>query len=299
MLNYAGSLQLTGTTHGDHGAFGLWNYEGTAYVSGATFTDSPSEGGVANYTGSLTLDSSTFIDNIASYTYEYSYDDGNGGTVTYAYEYSHQSQDVICYSATSCELTNNTFSNGSAGVQISYSSNVLIEGNTWTDYQRYPVYLYSQTDPVELKDNTFKDIGYYALYCYSGVVEAEGLVIDGIVSSMSEVVYYTDGVETGGYTYSSSGQALYLSNCSLAMRDSEISGANYHAMYAYDSAIELIDVTVRDGSSAGSTSYGTLRAQWAATKPSFYAAGLTVSVTTLIVVPFPTSGVSPMSLMGS
>jgi len=280
MINFAGSLQISGTTHGDHGAFGLWNYEGTAYVSGATFTNSPSDGGIANYTGSLTLDSSTFIDNVASYTYEYSYDDGNGGTVTYAYEYSHQSQDVICYSATSCALTNNTFSNGSAGVQISYSSNVLIEGNTWTDYQRYPVYLYSQTDPVELKDNTFKDIGYYALYCYSGVVEAEGLVIDGIVSSMSEVVYYTDGVETGGYTYSSSGQALYLSNCSLAMRDSEISGANYHAMYAYDSAIELIDVTVRDGSSAGSTSYGTLRAQWAATKPSFYAAGLTVSGTT-------------------
>ena len=280
MLNYAGSLQLTGTTHGDHGAFGLWNYEGTAYVSGATFTDSPSEGGVANYTGSLTLDSSTFIDNIASYTYEYSYDDGNGGTVTYAYEYSHQSQDVICYSATSCELTNNTFSNGSAGVQISYSSNVLIEGNTWTDYQRYPVYLYSQTDPVELKDNTFKDIGYYAVYCSSGAVEAEGLLIDGIVSSMSEVVYYTDGVETGGYTYSSSGQALYLNNCSFAMRDSAITGANYHAMYAYDSAIELIDVTVQDGSSAGSSSYGTLRAQWSATQPSFYAAGLTVSGTT-------------------
>ncbi|MBK9366602.1 MAG: right-handed parallel beta-helix repeat-containing protein [Deltaproteobacteria bacterium] len=280
MLNYAGSLQLTGTTHGDHGAFGLWNYEGTAYVSGATFTDSPSEGGVANYTGSLTLDSSTFIDNIASYTYEYSYDDGNGGTVTYAYEYSHQSQDVICYSATSCELTNNTFSNGSAGVQVSYSSNVLIEGNTWTDYQRYPVYLYSQTDPVELKDNTFKDIGYYAVYCSSGAVEAEGLLIDGIVSSMSEVVYYTDGVETGGYTYSSSGQALYLNNCSFAMRDSAITGANYHAMYAYDSAIELIDVTVQDGSSAGSSSYGTLRAQWSATQPSFYAAGLTVSGTT-------------------
>ena len=280
MLNYAGSLQLTGTTHGDHGAFGLWNYEGTAYVSGATFTDSPSEGGVANYTGSLTLDSSTFIDNIASYTYEYSYDDGNGGTVTYAYEYSHQSQDVICYSATSCELTNNTFSNGSAGVLISYSSNVLIEGNTWTDYQRYPVYLYSQTDPVELKDNTFKDIGYYAVYCSSGAVEAEGLLIDGIVSSMSEVVYYTDGVETGGYTYSSSGQALYLNNCSFAMRDSAITGANYHAMYAYDSAIELIDVTVQDGSSAGSSSYGTLRAQWSATQPSFYAAGLTVSGTT-------------------
>jgi parallel beta-helix repeat protein len=280
MLNYAGSLQLTGTTHGDHGAFGLWNYEGTAYVSGATFTNSPSDGGIANYTGSLTLDSSTFIDNIATYTYEYSYDDGNGGTVTYAYEYSHQSQDVICYSATSCELTNNTFSNGSAGVQVSYSSNVLIEGNTWTDYQRYPVYLYSQTDPVELVDNTFKDTGYYAVYCYSGAVEAEGLLIDGIVSSMSEVVYYTDGVETGGYTYSSSGQALYLSNCSFAMRDSEITGANYHAMYAYDSAIELIDVTVRDGSSAGSSSYGTLRAQWAATPPSFYAAGLTVSGTT-------------------
>lgn len=279
MLNYAGSLQLVGTTHGDHGAFGLWNYEGTAYITGATFTDSPSDGGISNYTGALTVESSTFVDNVATYTYEYSYDDGNGGTVTYAYEYSHQSQDVVCYSATSCELLNNTFSNGSAGVQVSYSSNVLIEGNTWTDYQRYPIYVYAQTDPVELKDNTFKDTGYYALYCYSGAMEAEGLLIDGIVSSTSEVKYYTDGVETGGYTYSSSGQAMYLSSCSLSMRDSEIVGANYHALYAYDSALEFIDTTVRDGSSMGTSSYGTLRAQWSSTKPSFYAAGLTVSDT--------------------
>lgn len=276
LINYQGALQVQDFQMANSVAFGLWNYYGNTVVDSGTFTGSSGDGGIANYYGGLVLQNSTFQDNLATYTYEYEYDNGTEVT-TYGYVYTNQSADLLCYQATGCELYNNLFTDGSSGAQVSSSSNVVIEGNTWVNYARQPISLYSNTATAELVDNSFEDIGYYALYCYGSAVEAQGFTVDGIVGSETTVTYTTNGVETGGYTYTSSGTAMYLYNCTATLEELEISDATYHALYTYDSAVELYDASIQGGSESGSSGYGTVQAYWSATTPTFYASGVEIA----------------------
>lgn len=277
MINFSGSLTLDNFTLAGNLNYGVWNYQGAVFASGSTFTRSSGNAGLMNMYGDLTVEGNTFDQNLEPYVYEYTYDDGTGNMVTTRYEQLYYSQDISCLDALTCNVRANTFTNGSHGVQISGGGDATIEGNTFTNYNSYVIRVYSVTGgTVEVLDNVLTESGAYPIYCYASTMEFENLTIDGVVGAAQEYASYTNGVEDYRVQYTSTGPAMYLSDCSIVASNLEISGATYHALYADDTALELYDTEVSGGSESGSSGYGTLRVGYSGTAPALLASGLQI-----------------------
>lgn len=337
---------ITTTGHND---VGLWAIYSSIDVRNSTLSASPNYGGIANYYGDGVVEGNTFVDNQASWYFEYeSYSitylgQGlNGNSVSgdtaftdpdatftssgltvgdvislngepagwnyivsidsdtqltmenawtadvtgdryymydyeptlYGYEYSLESLDIACVSGTSMEIRDNTFTTGSQGIYGQACEEMVIENNAWTDYARGYVLQFSSGTDAKLDENSIAGAGPYAFYCYDSTVEAQTLSISDVDAVTIDVSYTRDGEPDGGYSYSSSGVAMYSNACTLQLRDVEISEAHYTAITASDSNLDFEDVTVTAGNDAsGGTS---VTATWSSVEPYFLAEGFLI-----------------------
>ncbi|HJN72316.1 MAG TPA: right-handed parallel beta-helix repeat-containing protein [Myxococcota bacterium] len=346
------AMSFDGITSMGHADVGLWSIYSTIEVRNSTLSSSPNYGGIANYYGDAIVEDNTFVDNQASWYFEYeSYSlsyigQGNNGNSTtgdttftdpdasfttvgigvgdmislsgepagwnyvlsidsdtqltmenawtadvsggyysmydyepvmYGYEYSLESLDLACVSGGPMEVRNNTFSTGSQGLYAQACEELVIEDNTWTDYARGYVLQFSSGTDAKLANNSIAGSGPYAFYCYDSTVEAEALSISEVDAATIDVTYTRDGEPDGGYSYSSSGVALYSSACTLQLSDVDISEAHYHAIHATESNLDFEDVEVTGGSDRSTSTISTVYAQWSTSEPYFVAEGLSIT----------------------
>ena len=344
------TMTFDGITSSGHSDVGLWAIYSTIEVRNSTLSSSPNYGGVANYYGDGIVEDSTFVDNQASWAFEYeSYsttylsNGSNGNSVSgeftfedpdadfitlgleagdvislsgepsgwnyvasvdsateltmdyawtadvtagfyyiyerepvvYGYEYSLESLDIACVSGTSMEVRNNTFSTGSQGLYAQACEELVIEDNAWTDYVRGYVLQFSSGTDAKVDNNSIAGAGPYAFYCYDSTVEVDTLSLSEVDSVTIDVSYTRDGADDGGYSYSSSGPALYSNLCSLELADVSITEAHYHAISASNTNFDLSDVEIRDSSSK--TSGSSVSVSWDSVEPYFLVEGLDIT----------------------
>lgn len=306
VANYYGDAVITDNTFVDNLATDFYEYDSTSwtylrtgttgdFTSGTTtFTDenaefvtwglnvgdaiSSSANGSWNYVASVDSETQLTMDYAWSATAEdtlyYIY---QGTPRTYGYEYSNQSQDLVCSGGTSMEITGNTFTNGSQSVWFSGCEGAVVEDNSWDGYANgYVLQFSSTTDTAKVKNNTIANTGPFPVYCYNSVVDIEGLSIDNATASSTDITYYTDGEETGSYTSSYSGEAVYASGCTLTLDDVQFTDTAYNAIYASESTLELFDVSVSGGSDLTSEYHGTIAATWSSSDPYLLIDGLSI-----------------------
>lgn len=200
--NTRGSMTVTGNSFDGNGCSALINFEAVGDVGGNTFTRGTDMATVYDSSGAILVHDNTFVDNHASYTYSY-LDEGSG--VTYSYLYSGYGQDLVFYMSASAEVTGNTFTEGDYGI-YAYDAPVLIQGNTWTGYERAAVTTAygDPLDPPEIVDNVLDDLGGSAVYSAYGAAHVDGMTIGATRATSYEYHYLADGVEYASYSYESS-----------------------------------------------------------------------------------------------
>jgi hypothetical protein len=199
--------------------------------------------------------------------------------VVYGYLYETQSQDIFSSDHSLLEVRDSTFTNGSLGLYVYGGSDTVIENNTWENYWGYALRFYTMTDSAEVKDITLTNTGPFGIYCNAADVQVSGLELNGSDAASREVIYYRDGVEDGGYTSTTSGEAIYAYKCNLTLEDASLSNTALNALYASDSSLELSDVTV-DGSGTSESLtelWGTIYAEWSSTEPYLLASDVELS----------------------
>ncbi|MCP4804687.1 MAG: hypothetical protein GY913_33930 [Proteobacteria bacterium] len=307
IANYYGDAVVADNTFVDNLATEFYEYDSTSWTyltTGTTgnhtagdnvFTDenatfetwglvagdaiSSSANGSWNYITSVDSETQLTMDYAWSYDGEdttyYVY---QGTPRTYGYEYSNQSQDIVCSSGTSMEITGNTFSNGSQSVWFSGCEGVVVEDNAWDGYTSgYVLQFSSGPDTAKVSNNTIANTGPFPVYCYNSTVDIEELTITGSGASSTDITYYTDGEETGSYVSSYSGEAIYASTCTMTLDTVSVTDAAYNAIYAYDTTLELFDVSVEGGSDLTTELDGTINAVWSAVDPYFLVDGVDVT----------------------
>ncbi|MCB9745468.1 MAG: right-handed parallel beta-helix repeat-containing protein [Alphaproteobacteria bacterium] len=274
-INFQGSMQLTNFTLDGNYNYGIWNYQGSVYASSSTFTRGSYYGSVVNQLGELTLENNTFIDNVEPLISEYTNEETGDVSRT---EQAPYTRDIVCVEHGSCNVLNNSFTNGARGITVSAGGASLIEGNSWQDYHSYTVSVSQNTDDtVEVVDNTFTNIGAYALRCYDSDMEIDGATVSGVVGAMNTYTSYLNGEVTNSFEYSSTGQAVYGSLCSMVLNDVSIEDAAYHGVILTDSTVEMYEVSVDGGSESGTSSYGAVRLYYSSVAPAVLISGLEVN----------------------
>jgi len=290
VLQLGGSLTAANITLDGNAWAGIFNFQGSLAVSGATVSNSTSiyrfsdevaftSAGVYSYAGSTTVDSSHFVDNrVTWFDKVITPSEDLPDAVTYSQ--ANASQDIYSQSSPLLEVTNNTFENGSSGVYIYEGSNIVVSGNSWTDYNERPVYAYQPTTAVEMVDNTMENIGLYGIYGYFATLEIEGLHVSGQADYEYSTVYYDEaGKELERQESSYPYWSVYCYECDIELSDSSFTDTAYHSLYLFYGSIELYDVTVtRAAVTGGYDSYG---AVYAYTPSEFYAVGLDIEQPTL------------------
>jgi hypothetical protein len=251
---------------------GLWIYESAAAISGSTFSRSSSYGGIVASSADLTLTGNTFSDNL-----EQSYSEYDSGDVVYGYLYYYQSQDIVSYSATRLNITNNTFLNGSESIRTVYGKNISIENNNWENYNRNVIYAYLPDETVYFKNNTATNIGATWVYCQNADIEVVDSSLDGVNGYSYKQTYFQDGVETNTYDGTYYDDAIYGSACSFYGEGVSIANSEDHVASFYDSSVEIYDSSFSNSSTQGYQEHGALDARWTNETPSFIASNLTIS----------------------
>jgi len=290
VMQLGGSLSAANVTLDGNAWAGIFNFQGSLAVSGATVSNSTSayrfsdeivfsSAGIYSYAASTTVDGSHFVDNRVTWVDKVitpSEDLPDAAT----YAVANASQDIYSQSSPLLEITNNTFENGSAGVYIYEGSNIVINGNSWTDYNERPVYAYQPTTAVEMVDNTMENIGLYGIYGYLATLEIEDLHVSGQAEYEYSTVYYNaEGKEIERQESSYPYWSVYCYDCDLEMSDSSFTDTAYHSLYLFYGSTQLYDVTVTRAAAAGGyDSYGAI---YAYTPSLFYAVEVDIVEPTL------------------
>jgi len=246
---------------------GIFNFQGSLYLSGSTISDSGNlfgdpdiayidSGGVYSYQALSTLEGNTFVDNLRSTIYELDKPGGDPKGATW-YEITRSSRDVMSYNSSLVQLIDNHFSSGSFGLFSYQDEEVLVSGNSWADYKYAPLYFYSATGTAQVEDNTFDEVGAYAIYCYGSEIDVDGLTVTGAVPYEYEVNYYDDAgklIESQFTSYYN--WQFYAYDCGVELRDALFQGNGYQALSTWYGSVELYDVSVVEGATEGADYYG-------------------------------------------
>ncbi len=232
---------------------GIFNFYGALTLTGSTLSESSryfrlnpdvlfGSGGVFSYYGTTTLQSDTFEDNTLDFTDSIVTPDPELPGATY-YTANYQSQDVWSQGSPLLQVLDSSFTNGSQSLYIYEGDEVVISGNTWSEYNAQPLYLYNVTGRVDLTDNRFENIGLYAIYGYYSNMDIDGIEITG-ARDYDYTVVYTDEAGTVVDTETSQyeGWEFYCYYCDLAMENARFTNTGYQVLQTYYGSVELYDV---------------------------------------------------------
>ena len=251
----ASALNIEGVSFARNGCAGIMNFGGNLEASGNTFAASVPryidntwiETSVVDYQGTgavvrnnLFTDNQTELDRPTDV-----YTNSTGDTYYYVYR-DPIGSDIFVYESAGVEIEDNTFVNGSTGIQV-YNSAAVISDNTWDNYKGNAIYSSGET---EVSDNTFTDVGGDIVQCSSATVSMDGNVISGGGTYTYEYDYYLNDelVETRESTPLS--EAISASTCSITMDGDVFEDRAGNVIYVYNGdstqtlSIEMYDVII-------------------------------------------------------
>lgn len=222
--NVSGVVVADGVTIGGNICAGIINFRGSAEVSDSDFSRPGQTGlsaSVLDYeSNGLVVTGSTFHDSQTptELIYEYDYTDY---IVKYVYQVKY-GQDIVAYAGAGIELDGNTFSLGTAGVQL-IDTPAEITGNSFDGYLSDPIYV-SGAEPVRIRESAFSNFAGNAVNCYQGNITLENSTIaDGTVY-VEPYAYYQDDVLIFEAASEMIGRGFYGYDCNLSMDSVDASG---------------------------------------------------------------------------
>jgi predicted heme/steroid binding protein len=246
---------------------GIFNFYGTLSLSDSVLSEHPlnfgspdlgyfDAGAVFSYYGTTTLSGNTFQDSLGSVTYEVTSPNAElPDAVTYSVYPA--GVDVISQGSPLFEFINNTSIGGHEGVVSAYDEEVIIQGNTWEDYNYIPLLAYNSDSTATVSDNQFTDIGYYAFYCSGMSMEIDDLSIQGSRPYTTTTTWYDKaGKEIVSEESSFYNYQFVSSGCDLEVNGAEFSDTPSTAMYIYGGSHELYDLSFTDVNSQSDYSFG-------------------------------------------
>ena len=277
--NVYGSAILTpdkktgeGTTFSNNLYSSVMDYNGTTYLSGATFTEHGSAGSYPGvyiyYSSDFTLTENTFADHVGEYSYSYT-----SGHDEHTVVYSGRGNDVNVYGA-DATVSDNTFSNGDQALYVN-DGTLTVTGNTWSGYNGGLVQAYYAT--LNFSDNVADSSSGYTVYGYDSDVEIENFTLTNSVNRHYDYSYYLND-ETEPYSTGTSDyplDAFYFSSSTGRIENVTIETSTGHAATFSDSNVEIDTFTITDSGSEESSG-DSVYAYWSSTAPEFYIDGLTI-----------------------
>ncbi|MFM2248929.1 MAG: hypothetical protein RL071_5004 [Pseudomonadota bacterium] len=222
--NVSGVVVAEGLTVAGNICAGIINFRGSAEVRNSDFSR-PGETGlsasVLDYeSNGLVVSGSTFHDSQTptELIYEYDYTDY---IVKYVYQVNY-GQDVVAYSGAGIELDGNSFSSGTAGVQL-LDTPAEITGNTFEGYLSDAIYV-SGAEPVRIRESAFSNVAGNAVNCFQGNITLENSTIEDGAVYVEPYTYYQDDVMIFEAASESIGRGMYGYDCNLSMDSVEVSG---------------------------------------------------------------------------
>ncbi len=281
VVNLQSTLVMDGVELAGGTYFGAWNIEGDLTFKNGVVTDAPFRGGImSQYGASVTVQDSEFVDSHQDYTWGYSGTDGNGEEYVYEYVYHDYSTDISSIYDGPIEVSGNTFTNGSNGIEIiGNTSDAVVEDNAWSDYNRNAVYVSSQntSNPVEITNNTFEDVGAYAIYCSYGAARIQDASIDKVHGYRNAATVYLNGEYNYDWDYDTYAAALYSYACDLELDTVAVTDSIEHGVQLRNSNLVVLDLTVGAGSEQGSSTEGSVYFDFTYGTPDLLASGVTVT----------------------
>jgi antitoxin component YwqK of YwqJK toxin-antitoxin module len=251
---------LTNSTLEANGRAGFIDYAGTSNVTNNSFTgslDASNFGALCAYqSNGMLVQGNTFGGN-AQWEKTRVYEDAHGNKTVYVYhdEVYDLGLDLYAYEAT-VDVIENSFEDGYLGAQI-YSSDGELRGNSFAGYAYAAIYVGGEgSDAVRIEDNTVTGGIGYGLMISSADVEVQQLEVSDGRSELISYDYYYNGDLIFSSSYNTSYDAVYLSNSRALLEDVTIDSPAGEGLYSYNSTVELDTVTIRNASSATSSSYG-------------------------------------------
>ncbi|MEE2751618.1 MAG: right-handed parallel beta-helix repeat-containing protein [Myxococcota bacterium] len=288
LLNALSTITLGTDANGDgveiagNWYHGIWNYEGTLSISGASFTRSAGYYGLSAelypYTSGLyatnattIVDASHFHDNRETRYYEYT----NNGQVI-GVETAYASQDIRTHAGI-LEVTNTIFETGSMGIDIS-ETETEITGCTWTDYNEAVIDAWSNSSsPLVVEDAQMTNVGSDVISCNYGGLDIRDVTITTAAGILNDTTTWIDGSQVDQSSYTYEYPTVSTSDCTLYVNGLEITDSSDQALRALGGEVELYDVTVTGGGSGNQSSDAAVEIEYSSGTPSVYVAGLTVS----------------------
>lgn len=278
---------------------GIINYQGSVEVTGNTFGPNGSFGGVFDYQAATVVEGNSFVDTAQDSISEY--DDGAGGT--YRYINSGGGRDILFSSSTACLIKDNVFSGGDMSLDLELTG-CTVTGNSWTDYGGTVVSVYQgdSSDPVVISGNTADNIAGTVVDSSYGYAEVEDFQIGTtLVYEYSYASWFiaSDGTETLQYSYSYSyGQPVFRAygyhygywsdtdgdgvsdtyteygySSGLSLTNVNVESAYETVVEASEGALDISDLTVSEAGSYG------VYASWSYYAPEVEIAGLDLGST--------------------
>lgn len=279
ILNFQSTLVADGIELAGANYFGLWNIEGDLTFKNGTVTRAPYRGAImSQYGAALTVENTAFADSNETYLWEY--DVYGDGTYVYEYYYEDYSTDVVSFYDGPVSIKDNTFNNGSNGIQINANTtDAEVIGNSWQDYNQQAVYVSSQSSssPVVIEDNSFERVGAYAVYCSYGAAQLKDIVVAGVPGYRSAGEYYINGEFSYAYDSTYYQPGIYAYSCEMELDNVVVSDAQDHGIELRNSSLVLIDVAVSGSSAQGAGNDGSLMVSYDSSSPDLLAQGVTVS----------------------
>jgi len=279
VTNVYGSMTLLadkktgeGITFANNMFSSVMDYNGTTYLSGATFTEHGSAGSYPGvyvyYSSDFTITENTFIDHIGDYSYSYT-----SGHDEYTVVYTGRGDDINVIGS-DATVTNNTFSGGDEALYIN-DGTLIVSGNSWSNYNGGIVQAYYAN--LEFSDNVADSSSGYAVYGYDADVEIEDFTFTNAVNRYYEYSYYRND-EAKPYSTGISDyplDALYLSSSTARIENVTIDTSTGHAATFSDSSVEIDTFNISNTGSE-ETSGDAIYAYWSSDAPEFYVDGLTI-----------------------
>ena len=255
-------LDLSGAEIGGNTCAGVMNFEGSAVIDSATFTQPGGgsfEGSVVGYEASSTsVSNSLFTD---SSTFELSssseYTDSAGTVYRWDYYY-YLGSDLQFWRGGENEVYNNTFINGATSV-YAYDADVSVEDNTWSNYQGELFYIYGDSGAtLEIKDAVVDGFSSYVGFCYNANLDIDGLVATNGGLYTYNYESYVDGALSYSVTSTYANPVFYGYGCTATVQDTELTNTDGHILRTYGGTYEfdgLVADSVGLSDTAGYTFY--------------------------------------------
>ncbi len=208
---------------------------------------------ITTYQGTGLIATGNHFHDSAEERVDWSSEYGHGEVTRYDY-YAWYGSDIQLYFGGEAQISDNTFENGTFGVEVysdvsyGYSSAVLTD-NTFENYQNTVLYA-SPDSTVQATGLTVDTFAAYPLVCFGASMQLEDVALDGGGTLTEHYEVYVDDVLTDDVYYASYGPALYAEDCQLSADGLDIDNVSAWAVYLYGGDATINDLAVQSAGSA-------------------------------------------------